>query len=131
MRRRGFMPKIVCLHSVLPAAVATGGQASQGHHDENLMPSIKCAGDTFRLRGGWVLEQMRDLSAIITEGVIKNPIVWILAGLLVLAECGSHLRWRELVHICELLGKHDAHEHPVTPKEEIDNICASETGDAF
>lgn len=74
---------------------------------------------------------MRNMIEFFTEGVVKNPMVWILVGLLVLAECGSHLRWRELVHMCELLGTHDAHEHPITAKEEIDNICASETGEAF
>jgi hypothetical protein len=73
---------------------------------------------------------MRDLTKFVTEG-LKSPIVWILAGLLVLAEYGSHQRWRELVHICELLGTHDAHEHPTTTKEEIDNICTSEMGEAF
>jgi hypothetical protein len=62
----------------------------------------------------------------IRDGIIKNPVVWMLVALLAVAEHGNYERGRELTRVCELLGPHDvAVGTPRTAKEEIDNICIS------
>jgi hypothetical protein len=57
---------------------------------------------------------------------VRNPGIWILFGLLLIAEYGNWQRGEELSRLCELLGDHDISVgHPRTAREEIDNICIS------
>jgi hypothetical protein len=58
------------------------------------------------------------------EGFFKNPIAWILLGLLAVAEYRNYERGKELKRLCELTEPHDAsHLHPQTSRQEINTIC--------
>jgi hypothetical protein len=74
-----------------------------------------------------LLEQLFDR---IRKGISENPLVWILAALLALAEYGSYQVSASLTRVCELLGPHDVSVAVArTPREEIDNICINRQAD--
>ena len=62
---------------------------------------------------------------MIRNSFMENPVAWILAGLLALAECGNYQNGSDLRRVCDLLGNHviSGPHHPVTAKQEIDKIC--------
>ncbi len=62
--------------------------------------------------------------------VKKNLVALLLAGLFAIAEYGNYQRGREIDRVCDLLGPHDFEvAHPMTARQEIDNICISREPD--
>jgi hypothetical protein len=62
----------------------------------------------------------------IRESFTQNPLLWIIAALLALAEFGSYETGKDLVRLCELTGPHDVsvpRRFVRDAKQEIDNIC--------
>ncbi len=70
---------------------------------------------------------MNALSTIrqkVLNGIVKNPLVWILLAAFVIAEYGNYQRGKELHRVCDLLGLDPAVIAPGTAADEIANICA-------
>jgi len=62
--------------------------------------------------------------------ILKNPAVWLLVGLLLVAAYGNYSKGRELDQMCILVAtlENAVAKHP-TPKDELDAICFARQGD--
>jgi hypothetical protein len=61
--------------------------------------------------------------------VLKNPVAWLLLAILAITEYSNYARSEEIAHLCQLTAPHEAETtHPVTARDEIDNICIENDG---
>jgi hypothetical protein len=60
----------------------------------------------------------------IKQSFYDHPLRWVLLALLILATYGNYREGGDLAKVCELTGPHDMSiPHPLTPQQEIANIC--------
>jgi hypothetical protein len=65
----------------------------------------------------------------IREGLLQNPLAWLLLVAFLIAEYGNYQRGIELDRVCELTGPHDVMtDHPRNVRDELDNICGPRQG---
>jgi hypothetical protein len=65
-----------------------------------------------------------------SQNLAKNPAVWILLGLFLIAEYGNWQRGAELTRLCDLLGNPDGlARHQTAAYREIVKICQSRQPD--
>jgi hypothetical protein len=72
-----------------------------------------------------VMDALNSASQTIRDGLLKNPLAWLLLAAFLIAEYGNYQRGKELQRICDLLEIDAAATAPGTAADEIANICTA------
>jgi hypothetical protein len=67
---------------------------------------------------------LNGVSQTMRDGLLKNPLAWLLFAAFLIAEYGNYQRGKELQRICDLLEIDAAATTRGTAADEIANICA-------
>ena len=65
----------------------------------------------------------------IADGFVRNSLAWLLLAAFLIAEYANYRHERQLVQVCEAHYPTVIRDHPQTPQEIADSICAAHRAD--